>query len=312
MSEKKKELDKKTILDIVNNYQDNAEALVKELYFKVEHGSTIGTYREGIWKEMFEQIIPKKFVIEQSVFIIDADGRVSKEVDLAIFDNNFTPYIFRYKNLKFLPIEAVAVVVECKSTSMNKKVLQEWEMAIKELKTANKACARMAAKIVRTGDGFAATPTQTATRPLRILCYLSEDKIKIEDEIKSENKTERECLNFDITIQAIKEKKLEGKKAEKGRLKITFSNEFENLQDWYKSLNHVDGAAYEGKIDEGEVLQNIKLNEYTVHKGKNKEPISLLSFNLQLNQLLTILNNPVLFPNKSYAEMFNDKCREEK
>ena len=48
---------------------------------------------------MFKRIIPKKFVIEQSVFLIDSKGNVSNGVDLAIFDEMYTPYIFRYYDL---------------------------------------------------------------------------------------------------------------------------------------------------------------------------------------------------------------------
>ncbi len=86
------------------------------------HGSSIGSAREDIWGQLFDMIIPKKFVIEHSVFlIIDSEGNVSHEVDLAILDETYTPYIFRYGRLKFIPIEAVAVVVECKSKSMRKR-----------------------------------------------------------------------------------------------------------------------------------------------------------------------------------------------
>lgn len=49
---------------------------------------------------MFTKIIPKKFVIAQSVFIIDTFGKVSREVDLAIFDETYTPYIFSECELK--------------------------------------------------------------------------------------------------------------------------------------------------------------------------------------------------------------------
>ena len=61
---------------------------------------------------MFKRIISPKFVIEQSVFLIDSKGNVSNGVDLAIFDEMSTPYIFRYYDLKFIPLEAMAVVVE--------------------------------------------------------------------------------------------------------------------------------------------------------------------------------------------------------
>ena len=85
---------------------------------------------------MFKNIVPKKFVIEQSVFLIDSQGNVSNEVDLAIFDEMYTPYIFRYYDLKFIPIEAVAVVVECKSKSMKEEELRRWTESISELKTS--------------------------------------------------------------------------------------------------------------------------------------------------------------------------------
>ena len=110
---------RKIIKHIKENYKRLEEGIVNQLYFENEHSGTIGSYREKIWKEMFQSIIPKKFVIEQSVFLIDSKGNVSNEVDLVIFDEMYTPYIFRYYNLKFIPIEAVAVVVECKSTSMD-------------------------------------------------------------------------------------------------------------------------------------------------------------------------------------------------
>ena len=78
----------------------------------MENGTTIGHYWEKIWSEMFKRIISPKFVIEQSVFLIDSKGNVSNGVDLAIFDEMYTPYIFRYYDLKFIPLEAMAVVVE--------------------------------------------------------------------------------------------------------------------------------------------------------------------------------------------------------
>ena len=74
------------IVDIIENYIQNETTIIKQLYFVAKNqGPIIGGFREDIWREMFQQIIPKKFVIEQSVFIIDSNGKVSREVDLAIF-----------------------------------------------------------------------------------------------------------------------------------------------------------------------------------------------------------------------------------
>ena len=202
----------KIIKSIKENYASLEEGIVNQLYFAGHHGSTIGHYREKIWSEMFKNIVPKKFVIEQSVFLIDSQGNVSNEVDLAIFDEMYTPYIFRYYDLKFIPIEAVAVVVECKSKSMKEEELRRWTESISELKTSpsQRSFTRIVSRI-----SFGPAETQKATRPLRILSCLNE-----------EYKAEMDKI-FDVVIRAQKDTK---------RLDIKWNEEQKNLFDWYWCL----------------------------------------------------------------------------
>ena len=275
-----------TIEKIVENYVQNEKTLVKQLHFDACHPTAIGGFREDIWRSMFEQIVPKKFKIEQSVFIIDSHGQVSKEVDLAIFDETYTPYIFRYGRLKFLPIEAVAVVVECKSSGQNQDRLKEWAQSIEDLKTSRKSFARMFSNIVAGEKGIAGT--QSSTRPLRIFCCLNKSVI--------DRRLLSEAPLFDFVVRAL---------ADKERLEIEMNPK--SLQHWYIALNHA-GRKFEDVMDDkdsfkGEVLQGIDLEKYKVSKA-NKS-VSLLTFNLQLNQLLMLINNPMLFPHIAYAEMFN-------
>lgn len=280
--------DSRTVKNIINNYNLNEKTLVKQLYFTTSHGSTIGGFREDVWKGMFEQIIPKKFVIEQSVFIIDSEGRVSNEVDLAIFDETYTPYIFRYGRLKFIPIEAVAVVIECKSQSLDKEILKNWAESIAALKTSKKSYTRINGRII-VGEREE-NVTQTQTRPLRILCCLTE---KI-----TNNTLENGEKQFDIVVSA---------PSKKIGIKIEFDSQKESLKDWYLALNHVgyEQSKERGEkiiIDDGLILGEVKLTDYEV---KNDEKnISLLSFNFQFNQLLMLINNPIPFPHSAYAKMF--------
>lgn len=272
---------------IINNYVQNEKALVNQLFFRASHNPTTGSFREEVWKGMFEQIIPKKFVIEQSVSIIDSEGNISNEVDLAIFDETYTPYIFRYDKLKFIPIEAVAVVIECKSTSLDKKNLENWAKSIKSLKTSQESYVRMFTEISIGSDKK--LRTQTSTRPMRILCCLNN---KYKDCCGSE---------FDVVIRANKKNKC---------LSIMIDGSKDNLYSWYESLNHADDKMKESikEIDNIDKVQGVKLKDYEVyHKDKL---VSLLTFNLQLNQILMMINNPILFPHKAYAQMFN-RCKED-
>ena len=89
-----------------------------------------------MWESLFKMVVPRKYCIEQGVFIIDAFGHKSREVDLAIFDELYTPYIFNYGKIKFIPIEAVAAVVQCKGEFPDKKAIESWEESISALTTS--------------------------------------------------------------------------------------------------------------------------------------------------------------------------------
>ena len=282
----------KIITQIKENYASLEKGIVNQLYFEAEHGATIGHYREKIWAEMFKRIVPKKFVVEQSVFLIDSRGKVSNEVDLAIFDEMYTPYIFRYYDLKFIPLEAVAVVVECKSKSIKKEKLEKWVKGISELKTSSvqKSFVRLANKLA-----YKPVETQPATRPLRVLCCLNKQK-----ELPTADDTK-----FDVVIRALKKEK---------RLDIKWDEKKKNLYDWYLCLNQADGRKRE-KITGAEIVEDYDLDKYIIYTetnaGSGKEELSLMSFNFQLNQILMLINNPMLFPHLDYVEMFNGSSRKE-
>lgn len=236
---------------------------------------------------------------------MDSYGHFSKEVDLAIVDNAYTPYIFQFGQLKFIPIEAVAAVVECKSTSVEisadgKSGLNGWCNSITQLKTARNAVARMAAGMIIDGISYAdgktsySQSTQTATRPIRIFCGC---------ETKSHLDDIRDL--FDFVLIAGHSQKPEG---------ITFfvnppkskdgAKQPNNLNTWYQSLNHAQAEYQKPEL----VSFCSKLDDYCLDDFEVKnteEEITLLTFNFQLNQLLMLINNPILFPHQAYVKLFN-------
>ena len=267
--------DDKVFKSLIHNYRSLEQSIVKQLYFETEHGTTIGTFREAIWKSLFEQIIPKKFIVEQSVFIVDSEGRVSNEVDLAIIDELYTPYIFRQGHLKFIPIEAVAVAVECKSSSSDEGTLKKWGDSIRYLKTSNRGIARMYADFA-----MASGPTQTATRPLLIYCHLDKANICAKQ-------------HFDITLHAKKSCDIE----------LFINPKVDKLEDMYRELNHNQTTSN----TEGKYLGEKNYNNLRI---KDKGEVTLLSLNFVLNQTLMLINNPMLFPHLAYAELFQEKWKE--
>lgn len=269
------------INEIIKNYRELEKSLIAQLNFRVSnHPLTIGGFREDIWKKLFEQIVPKKYTIEQSVFLADAYGKISYEVDLVIMDEMYTPYIFRNGRIKFIPIEAVAAVIQCKSTNVDvqdkegKYYLRKWIESINDLKTSVHSITRFANDVV---SGTA--KTQSGTRPIKILCALKKPCPEL-------------MKDFDFYIIADNNENI--------KVGIPHENDWD-LGDWHYDLNMKNGDTdYKKKI------HNKKLSDYMVmdHQGKT---VPLLTLNFQLNQLLMLINNPMPFPHIDYVNMFNRK-----
>lgn len=294
------------IKDIKENYLKMERELVTQLNYNVtNHDLTAGTYREEIWADFFRRIVPKKFNIARSVFIIDSNENISKEVDIAIYDEQYTPYIFNYGLIKFIPIEAVAAVVQCKSRSLDKDDLLNWTDSINNLQTSNDSIVRLATCIhIGTNISEKIKPIQISTTPIKILCYISETKKIIR---KNEGKD-----SFDIVIEAYQYKKDENKSDKKdnnikssntiylGNLNILIKNN-PNLYDILCQYNR-NNLEYDNDTIKEDLI-NRKITDYNIYKGKEK--YTLLSFIFQFNQMLMMINNPMFFPHKAYVDMFN-------
>ncbi|OEH85144.1 hypothetical protein BHU72_05905 [Desulfuribacillus stibiiarsenatis] len=300
--------DIKLINLIAKNYQELESVIANQLHLQCEHPTVIGSFREKIWKSLFEQIVPKKFSIEQSVFIIDSEGSVSKEVDLAIFDEQYTPYIFNYGEMKFIPIEAVAVVIQCKSNSLGPEGISDWIYRIDKLKTCFNSIARMhsyiainkSESIIKSDETTKIEEkykqTQTSTRPIKILCHLNEKW--------TDTHNLKKIFDFTISTTSI----TTGEQGtNKLRLQVSINDDINTLAQAYKRLNH--NGTIDNVIKSNEDL-DISFNNYKVFSSKNekseKEEISILSLIFQLNQMLMLINNPLLFPHQAYVKMFND------
>lgn len=285
------------IKTIADNYEEIEHSIANQLLLNVpNHHPTEGSYRETVWKSLFEMVIPRKYCIEQGVFIIDAFGHKSKEVDLAIFDELYTPYIFNYGEIKFIPIEAVAAVVQCKSGTLNKSNIKDWAGEIDKLITSLDSVVRMVSGMT---DNFNIPcdkkVTQTATRPIKILCTLAGEKT-----MHSYEKI------FDIILAVDPEQK---------KLFKSIPKETQSLEDWNDSLNHAIGSIEEQqdkkyreerklplKTAREHLLSDLKVPQGAEKGGENV----ILSLIFQLNQLLMVINNPMLFPHRAYAKRFSD------
>jgi len=80
-----------------------------------EHASTAGAATEHHWLQLFYRYLPKRYRAAPA-FVIDSTGRRSRQIDIAIFDNLYTPPLFPHSSGIHLPAESVYAVFEVKPT----------------------------------------------------------------------------------------------------------------------------------------------------------------------------------------------------
>jgi len=110
-----------------------------------EHASSAGAATEHHWIALFERYLPKRYRAAPA-FVIDADGHRSRQIDIAIFDNLYSPPLFPHKAGLHLPAESVYAVFEVKPT-----ISRQWLRDAAEKAASVRALRRTSAPIIASG-----------------------------------------------------------------------------------------------------------------------------------------------------------------
>jgi hypothetical protein len=81
----------------------------------LNHPGAKGDASESIWLELLQKYLPKRYQAEKA-FVVDSNGEFSEQMDVVIFDRQYSPFIFDYEGEKIVPAESVYAVFEAKQT----------------------------------------------------------------------------------------------------------------------------------------------------------------------------------------------------
>ncbi len=77
------------------------------------HSTACGNATERHWIELFNRYLPQRYCASNA-FVIDADGRRSGQIDIAIYDRFYSPRLFHDESQPYIPAESVYAVFEVK------------------------------------------------------------------------------------------------------------------------------------------------------------------------------------------------------
>src|SRR5436190_1345499 len=77
------------------------------------HTTTKGDASEQIWLEFLNTYLPRRYQATKC-HVVDSNGIFSDQIDVAIFDRQYSPFIFHFEGQAIIPAESVYGVFEAK------------------------------------------------------------------------------------------------------------------------------------------------------------------------------------------------------
>ena len=80
------------------------------------HPGVKGNASEKVWLELLQTYLPRRYKVE-TAHVVDSQGSFSEQIDIVVFDRQYSPFIFRYEGQTIVPAESVYAVFEAKQTA---------------------------------------------------------------------------------------------------------------------------------------------------------------------------------------------------
>lgn len=102
--------------------QDVLRAQLKLAEFSITHDGKRGDVAEQHFITVLRQFLPSRYQVDSAI-ILDHAGDTSDQIDIVIYDRQYTPTLLDQRHHKYIPAEAVYAVFEVKPT-LNKGYLE--------------------------------------------------------------------------------------------------------------------------------------------------------------------------------------------
>ena len=116
---------KGTKIDLCSIFLGLQEQMVAKLSTSrrnIAHPGTKGDATELGWVKMLNTYLPKRYQVDKA-FVLDANGQLSEQIDIVIFDRQYSPFLFNQDGAIYIPAESVYAVIEVKQ-DLSKKVIE--------------------------------------------------------------------------------------------------------------------------------------------------------------------------------------------
>jgi hypothetical protein len=176
--------------EIFRGLQDHMEVRLTFNRKIIGHPGAKGGATELEWTTMLSTYLPRRYCADKA-FVIDSEGDISQEIDIVIYDRQYSPFILHQNGVAYIPAECVYAVIEVKQTlsKTNIEYAQKKAASVRRLK-------RTSLPIPHAGG------TYDAKKPARILAGIValDGKLPASQLTALQNANENHILNFGCSL----------------------------------------------------------------------------------------------------------------
>ena len=99
--------------DLFNVMQTQMLATLELGRSQITHSGEMGEAAEESWRKWLRDYLPKRYRVDKAI-VVDCDGNTSDQIDIVIYDSQYSYFVFRHEQVIYVPAESVYAVIEVK------------------------------------------------------------------------------------------------------------------------------------------------------------------------------------------------------
>ncbi|WP_137391929.1 DUF6602 domain-containing protein [Rhodoligotrophos defluvii] len=102
-----------SLSQLLSGLHDDIQRRLETVRKSFGHPGTKGDASEKVWLELLQTYLPQRYQAA-TAHVVDSRGVFSQQIDVVVFDRQYSPFIFHYEGQTIIPAESVYAVFEAK------------------------------------------------------------------------------------------------------------------------------------------------------------------------------------------------------
>lgn len=104
-----------SLSSILETLHDDIQHRLGSVRRTLAHPGTKGDGSENVWLDLLGTYLPRRYQVAKA-HVVDSLGVFSDQIDVVVFDRQYTPFIFQFEGQTIVPAESVYAVFESKQS----------------------------------------------------------------------------------------------------------------------------------------------------------------------------------------------------